>query len=64
MSACSEEGDDWEIQVQDSILEKCADNNEILSISVEKNSKEVTFLGYIATFIIIFIVYLTVPSLF
>ncbi|CAK8689322.1 unnamed protein product [Clavelina lepadiformis] len=36
----SEKDEDWHIQVQDSILEKCADNNEILSIVVEKSSKE------------------------
>lgn len=35
-----EVGKDWEVQIQDSILEKCQGNNEILRICVEKESKE------------------------
>nr|CAB3263414.1 inner nuclear membrane protein Man1-like [Phallusia mammillata] len=35
-----EKADDWHIQIQDSILEKCSDNNEIASVIVEKKSTE------------------------
>lgn len=37
----SETGEDWEVQIHDSILEKCSDNDDILSIVIEKQSKEV-----------------------
>ena len=46
----SETADNWHLEIQDSILEKCPENNDFLSIMVEKESKEVssqlTYCGY------------------
>ena len=37
----SETGNDWSTEIQDSILEKCSNVENILSIVVEKKSNEV-----------------------
>ncbi|MEQ2188125.1 hypothetical protein GOODEAATRI_011717 [Goodea atripinnis] len=37
-----EVGDSWDIAIQEAILEKCSDNDGIVHISVDKNSKEVS----------------------
>ena len=38
---CSERKDNWEHEIKDAILEKCANCTNILSINVEKSSGEV-----------------------
>ncbi|MEQ2270200.1 Inner nuclear membrane protein Man1, partial [Xenotaenia resolanae] len=35
-----EVGDSWDLAIQEAILEKCSDNDGIVHISVDKNSKE------------------------
>ncbi|XP_038134066.1 inner nuclear membrane protein Man1 [Cyprinodon tularosa] len=35
-----EVGDSWDVAIQEAILEKCSDNDGIVHISVDKNSKE------------------------
>ncbi|KAM4711865.1 inner nuclear membrane protein Man1 [Anableps anableps] len=35
-----EVGDNWDLAIQEAILEKCSDNDGIVHISVDKNSKE------------------------
>ncbi|MEQ2196955.1 hypothetical protein XENOCAPTIV_019178, partial [Xenoophorus captivus] len=37
-----EVGDSWDLAIQEAILEKCSDNDGIVHISVDKNSKEVS----------------------
>lgn len=41
ISIFSEEGDDWDVHIEDAILEKCKNINGILHIHVDKSSKEV-----------------------
>ena len=36
--------DDWHIDIEDAILEKCKNNNGILHIFVDRSSKEVRYL--------------------
>lgn len=38
---CRELGDDWHVAIQEAILEKCSDNEGIVHIAVDKNSREV-----------------------
>lgn len=34
-------GDQWHLAIQEAILEKCSDNDGIVHIAVDKNSREV-----------------------
>lgn len=34
-------GDHWHLAIQEAILEKCSDNEGIVHIAVDKNSREV-----------------------
>lgn len=36
-----EVGENWDLAIQEAILEKCCDNDGIVHIAVDKNSKEV-----------------------
>lgn len=35
-------GDHWHLAIQEAILEKCSDNDGIVHIAVDKNSREVS----------------------
>lgn len=37
-----EVGDNWDLSIQEAILEKCSDNDGIVHIAVDKNSREVS----------------------
>lgn len=39
-----EVGENWHLAIQEAILEKCSDNDGIVHIAVDKNSREVGFL--------------------
>lgn len=38
-----EVGENWHLAIQEAILEKCSDNDGIVHIAVDKNSREVGF---------------------
>lgn len=38
-----EVGEDWHLAIHEAILEKCSDNDGIVHIAVDKNSREVGF---------------------
>lgn len=39
-------GDQWHLAIQEAILEKCSDNDGIVHIAVDKNSREVNHVSY------------------
>lgn len=40
-----EVGENWDLAIHEAILEKCSDNDGIVHIAVDKNSREVAFVG-------------------
>lgn len=40
-----EVGENWHLAIQEAILEKCSDNDGIVHIAVDKNSREVSVLS-------------------
>ena len=41
MYALREVGENWHLAIHEAILEKCSDNDGIVHIAVDKNSREV-----------------------
>lgn len=53
-----EEGENWHLAIQEAILEKCSDNDGIVHIAVDKNSREVCVLWLFWTIWHLVIVYI------